>query len=174
MTEPTTTEVVTKHTIGQRSTESILLAQRLEKVQPGELVTYAELSRIIGQNVRADGYQVLRSARNYVAETSRIVFDVVHGEGLKRLRNEEIPASADAALQSIRRKAKRTARRLGRCVDIDALPAETRNDFNLKLSVLGMLSAVSDHKRIEKVKGLLNLDGKLALADTLAAFGKQA
>lgn len=103
--------------IAEKSIASQMIQNRLVALRPGELVEYAELSRLAGMDVQSGpGRARLATARRAVERDERIVVDAVFGKGIKRLANDEIPAIGAKAIKHINRTAARSEARLGNIV----------------------------------------------------------
>lgn len=129
-------------TIAEVSLEAQLLYARLSKTQPGDEITYTELSEVAARNVQTTASAALQTARRRCENIDHIVFGVIRGVGLRHLLNEEIPQTAQSKIDHIRRTARRAAKRLT-CVQYEALSRQAQITHNTSLSLLGVLSEVS-------------------------------
>ena len=131
--------------------ESKMLYERLIKVEPGALITYAELTKVIDADVQGLHRRFLQTARRMAMRENHLVFGTVRNEGLKRLDHDDIPASAKGEVDGIRRKAHRALRTLA-CSDPEKMSAPAKTDYYISAARLGMLhhaSSISVEKRLE-------------------------
>lgn len=129
-------------TIGEASLEAQLLYARLQEAQPGEEITYRELSEIASRNVQTTASTALHTARKRCENIDHIVFSVIRDVGLRRLLNDEIPQNAQQKIDHIRRTAKRAAKQMA-CVNYQALSTKAQLTHNTNMSLLGVLSEIS-------------------------------
>ncbi len=93
-----------KKTIAERSYETDAIYRQIIKLNIDEIVTYKQLSGIIGRDIR-QARNYLATARRIAQRDNGIVCSVVRNVGIKRLRDVAIVESANASIRSIRRKA---------------------------------------------------------------------
>lgn len=105
------------------SADTRLLYQVLARVQPGQTVSYARLSEAVGYAVSGSTTH-LQSALRMATTNDEAVFDNIRGEGYRRLTDEEIISAATRDTDSLRRKARRAARKLATVSDFSAMPPE--------------------------------------------------
>ena len=129
-------------TIPEASLEAQLLYERLCQAQPGDEITYAELSKIATRNVQTTARSALNTARRRCENHDHIVFSTISSVGLRRLTNEEIPKSTQRNIDHIRRTASKAAKRLA-CVNYKELSQRAQITHNTNMSLLGVLSEVS-------------------------------
>lgn len=133
------------------SSDSKALAQELAKAATGDVMTYADLSAIVGRDVQEAARSALNTARHVVQREHRIVFDVVIGVGLRRLESSEIVDLSDKARDRTRSIARRISKKLT-CVEYDELPREKQTKHNAALSMFGLMKELASdgaQKRIE-------------------------
>lgn len=71
------------------------IMNRLSIAKVGDVITYHELSTLIGKNVQKEGYHICICARWSALEKYRILFSPIINVGLKRLSESEIARSGD-------------------------------------------------------------------------------
>ncbi len=161
------------NTIAQTSIDARLLYERIAALNVGDSISYKELSALIDRNVQEDGHGVLRTARRMAEREDRIVFDVVIGEGLRRLNDSEIVDTGDRAVSRIRRGARRAANTISAVSDFNTLPNEKKVKHNTMLSILGTIAAFVRPKTVLRIESAVSGNsGKLSVGDTLKAFGR--
>lgn len=156
------------------SVDTNFLAAKLSKVDVGEIVTYEELSDAIdGRDVRPGqpGYSALVSARRRLERQHGIVFGSVRKVGLKRLSDIGIVDTSDQAIASIRRKARRSAKRLTCVKNYEGMPAEKQVKHNAYMSIFGALAAASRASTVRLIEEEVAIkQDQLSLTKTLEFF----
>lgn len=140
-----------KRTIGEITLETRTLYEHLKNLPVGTLVSYRELSVVAGRDVQSEGASSLYTARRMCQREHQIIFGAVYGEGLKRLDDEQIVASADGDIRRIHRTARRGTRKLA-CADYEALDDAGRASLNAKVAVLGTLAQHSTSASLRKLE----------------------
>jgi len=128
-----------KQIIQTISIESKLLLARLSKAEVGDVIEYAELSKIAGRDVQHAAQGSLRTARNRVLLDDGVVFGTIRMVGIKRLDDDEIVDASIQTVSHVRRSVRRETRRLS-VVDYAALDRSKQTEHNTRLTQLGVLS----------------------------------
>ena len=128
------------------------------------MVSYEELTALVGRDIRNGAYSNLGTARRFVQREHQIVFDVVPNVGLRRMTDEEIVGSADRDLRHMSKTTRKTAHRLT-CVKFAELPREQQVEHNAKLSVLGVMGMMARPASVQTVQKAIASQGD---AETLA------
>jgi hypothetical protein len=127
----------------QASIEARLMADRFSKAQIGEIVTYDELSKIVGQDVRGQHMRSrLHTAIRNTLRDHRAVFGVVATVGYKRLADDELPKLGEASIAKIGRESRRTLKKMG-AADFSKMSRAGLSEWNANASHLGLLSEVT-------------------------------
>lgn len=154
------------------SIDTRTLADALAKVDPGAFVSYSALSAIIGRDVTKAARGVLDAARRTVQRDTRIVFDVVRTEGLRRLVDPEIARSGDVTRGKIHRAASRGIKRVS-CADYDKLADGDKVAHNASLSMLGAVKLFTTRRAVRKLEEATGIaQSKIPIRETLALFRK--
>lgn len=125
-----------------------LMVAALEKVEIGQVVTYAELSKVIGRPVMGDS-PPLQTAKRYLRKESGYVFDIeVFGESIRRLNDEEIVDKSKKLVGKIRRATRRTKAEL-MCVRPGDLRPEKRIEFIASSSFAGAMELAAKPTRFK-------------------------
>lgn len=158
--------------IHELSTDTKTIANLLRKAAVGDVVTYAEMNEAIRRDVTGPARGALEAARRIVLREHRMVFDCIRSSGLKRLADSEIVDLSDKAMDSIRRTAKRTARKLV-CVNYDDMPNDKKTKHNASLSMFGVISELSKNSSTKRLEAEIAKQGdQLPVAKaTIAALG---
>lgn len=151
--------------------DSRILLARLKRTTPGEIITYSELSGLVGRDVQRQHRHILDSARKW-ARKDRVIFGVVTGEGLQRLDDTGKVKAGIGAMARIRRASRRAAQTLTAVEQFDDLPNEMKIEHNMALSVFGIIqqatSSGMQKKIAAKVDGVEG--GMLAMKKSLELF----
>ena len=147
-----------------------LLHQALSKVRPGEEISYAKLSEVVGYKV--DGANTnLQSAIRRCFSNDEIVFDNIRGTGYRRLTDEEIISAATRDTDALRRKSRKAAKKLAVVTTVNEMAPEKRIEHNARLSLFAAITAMTKPKAIEQLKSNVSSFGtELPFAKTLEAF----
>lgn len=155
-------------TIPELSIDAQAIERRLDAVNPGETVTYAELSRLVGRDVQKDRGPLQTAMRRLTANQK--VFSAVRGEGVKRLTDAEILGLSPAALASMSGKARRTAKKLA-AVDYAALDQQQQAAHNAALSVFAVVSHMARPASMKLLEArVAETHEALPIGRTLEAF----
>ena len=172
MSEPQTTPQEEQRARFTTSIETRLLYQRIRKMQVGDVVSYGELSSILGADVRLTGRSALYSARQIAERDDTIVTEAVPNVGIKRLSDSENILSAGAVFTKIRRAANRGVSRLTALQNFDALSDTEKTLHNASVSALAVVKMMAKPKSVERIAGAVNTTntGQLPIARTLELF----
>jgi hypothetical protein len=123
----------------QRSAESERLHSELEPRAIGEILSYEQIWKLIGEDPQSGaGYAIVKGVRDRLVKEQNAVWFVLPGIGLKRAGPQEMLEIIDAGLVSVRRKNQRNGR-VVRAVDYDALGPEEKREFNFLSTIVGTL-----------------------------------
>jgi hypothetical protein len=145
------------------STETRICKDRLKLAEIDEVVTYKELSNLIGRNIQ-EYRNPLNSARHALRRDYGRDFSCVTGLGVKRLSDEEVVLSADFAREILR---------LMRCVDdFDALPIALQKKHNAEVSAMQAMRHFTKESSVRKIQEKIGGDVKryLPTESTMALF----
>lgn len=154
----------------QKSSDTLIIENRLRETTPGEVITYDELKSLVGRGVQAGSpcYGNLRTALKTLEE-EHIVFLVVRGDGLKRATDTETAESADHYRQSVSRTNKRMVKRILAVKDFEALPAETKTKTLALQTSAGLIDLVTSAKGTKKIEKAIE-NAALPIGKTLELF----
>lgn len=160
-------ETTDRHGIFEVSMETTKLVDALKVA--GDFISYDDLTKACGRNVRGDGIGNLQTARRIVMREYQHVWDTVRGEGLKRLKGEAVISAGKHSLSKIHREAKRGAEKLG-CVEYDKLEPESQVSHNATAAMLGALFSLSTNRSVAKLEAKAETaKQRLSLDETLKA-----
>ncbi len=140
------------------------IARRLRLTTIGELVTYAELDKLINRSSRRHG---LFTARRELLNEC-IVFAAVANEGVRRLPDEEIVQTGRSVIRKVNRASKRGMRVLS-TVNYDQLATPMQLLHNASMTVLALTAATSGADSVRKIEAGVK-DSSAALPAARAAL----
>lgn len=156
-----------KKSIPEMSADTRAIVQRLARCKPQDMVTYKELSALVGRNIQNGARYLLSSAIRALLR-DRMVFESVRNEGVKRLADGEIVDTSGTILPRVRRMAKRGIRKLTAVENFNELPNAAKVKHNTAISHLGLLAHLSTEKsaaqievKVEEAKQSLSLSKAL-------------
>lgn len=156
--------------------ESQIVLDRLLKAEQGEIVTYAELSELIGVNAQEEGYRYVAAARRKALNDRSAVFEAVSGLGIKRLHGEEVVDHASSTIVRMRRAAQRGMKKLTSLSEDEYanLPNEHKIKHNTVASMLGALTVFTSKPAALRVEAAVSrAHASLPLQRTLEAFSEK-
>jgi hypothetical protein len=117
----------------------------------GQTVTYSAMDDALGRSAR-DRQWLINKARQQAEERTGNLFEVVRGEGMKRLPSHDVAGVGLANLRKIRRAAKRAIERLG-TVRTNDLGEDEQRKLIAHKSQLGAISLVADGRKSQALVG---------------------
>jgi hypothetical protein len=151
----------------EMSEDSRLLIARLEKALIGDTITLAELSTVIGKDIK-ENRGALYSARRIVLAERGIVFGSERGVGIKRLSDDEILASTASDRKAIRGKATRSMHKLN-SIDYMALPKVKQIAVTAIMAVFNAARVLTTERSVRQISNVANSQS-LNFRATLDAF----
>lgn len=163
-----------KHSIPQMAVDTRLILQRLEQAQPGDLISYKELSGMLGRDVQREARSNLMSAIR-AALSSEMVFGTVRNEGVKRLTDSELAGVGEGTRAHISRTARKAVRKMTLVENFAGLTNEEKIRHNTSLSMLGAVGHITSSRQSKLLESRVSVKlEELPLQKTLEAFmGKQ-
>lgn len=165
-------ETKTTVTIGKASLDTEKIAEALARAEVGETITYDAISAVIGRDVRNSARHNMAAARRKVLREERIVFDVVRGEGLRRLDDAGKVATGGSAIHRIRRAAGRADKVLI-SVEFANLSSEEQIRHNALRTIYNATKAMTRSAGVKRVHvAVSEAADSLPLGRTMALFQK--
>jgi hypothetical protein len=156
--------------IFEKSDDTKILTEHLAGAQIGEVVTYAELSRVVGKSL--SGFRsALASARRQVLKEKGFVFGTEKGVGIRRLSNEEIIAASTSDRHAIRRKARRSLQKLG-TVKYAALDATKQIALTAVAAVFHATAEINRDSSMKLIQAAAGSSQQLPIRETLQALAR--
>ncbi len=164
-----------RRSINEISTDARILINVLEKrmIKEGdEFVSYEDLSKAIGRDVRNGARGILQTARRHIQGDHGVIIRSVRGEGIKK--TSDYAGVMDSTSKGISRKAKRTMKEVVNAVAGKELSNEQQIGVNARLSQLGAIMLFSKPKATKKLESAVtqNANNELPTAETLKLFEK--
>lgn len=157
--------------IHEKSADTKILETVLAEANVGDLITYEQLSKAIGRDVRKFALSSLSSARRGIFNAKRYVFGTEKNVGLRRLNDNEIVDSTEHDRKKLRRAAKRTINKLG-VVDFDNLTPEKKRQHIVASAQMGAVEMFAGKNATKKIEAKVNDSSKvLPIGETLRMFG---
>jgi hypothetical protein len=155
----------------QTSIDVQMIYDRLHKAHTGDIVSYGDLTGLIGRDVQQAARYILLRALDLLRRDHNYVFGTVRRVGVKRLSDGEIVGAAASDVASIRRKARKAAAKLTCVGDYDALTADEHIRHNATVSLFGAIHSMTKRPQVKKLEAAVQTTGRtLPLARTLEAF----
>jgi hypothetical protein len=139
----------------------------LAELSVGATVTYAEIAGRIGRDPTHRPWLLRRAMRDAEEDTGSL-FEIVRGEGVKRLPTSEIANVGTSAIRKVRKAAKRATKRLS-CVRANDLAPEDAARVLAVRSQLGAISLVADGRKTQAVAAKVD-GGVIPAARALELF----
>lgn len=160
-----------KKGIKEINLESKLLFNRLKDANIGDVITYEELSEIIGVDVQGAGRNYLNTARYMCEREKDKTFGTVINYGIKCLNDSEVVETAVYAVGHIKRTSKKYIKKL-KCVnDFGKLSNDDKIRFNAYASTLGVMASITRSANIKKIEAKVQeTQERLPYAKALEAF----
>jgi hypothetical protein len=153
------------------SIETTLLVERIKQMKPGDLMTYRDCTKLIGQDVQGEARHILQSARRICQREYQVVTDAETNIGIRRATDVEVTTGAFQIFSRLRRAARRGIDRVT-SVDFDGLPDAEKIRHNATISALRVMEVMGKPKSVDRISGAVNTEhtGQLPIARTLELF----
>lgn len=153
----------------EMSIDTRVLYDRLKQAVVGEVVTFEQMSDLLGRKVEGACPNLQSALRRLEGEG--IAFANIRAKGYQRMNDVEIVGTAEHAREGLRRAAKKAIKRLTCVQNFDALPNEQKIKHNAALSGFGAIASIMSPGRVKKLEERVAQTGaQLPLAKTLEAF----
>lgn len=153
-----------------KSADTSIIENRMRNTNPGDTVTYKELSVMLGRDAIEHCRSNIATARRSLIKES-IFFDCVTNEGYRRLDADEAVAAAEHYRTRVRKAARRGLEHLAN-VPFDTLTEESKRKHltaSAQLGAIDLFSSSKSSKKIEQAIG--NNNHTMAIGETLKLFG---
>lgn len=158
--------------IAEQRIETQLIFNRLADAQPGDTISYQELTDAGGIDVTGDGRGLLHTARNKAENELHCLFSTVRNVGLRRCLPDENPGELEDANKRVRKAARKLIRRSGRVI-IEDMTQPARLQFAAQVTIANVVAHVTSDKTSKRIAAAVTEAGHaLPLSKTLEHFGK--
>jgi len=135
------------------SLDAQTLLDVLLEMQPGDFVSYQDLSDLIGKDVQVgEGYRALFRARTILEREERQVVTPVPGEGIRCLTDEEKVDSGCGFVGKAGRAGARGVSRVSCVESFEHLPNEKKIEHNYVLSIAGAIQHFARPKTRKQIE----------------------
>lgn len=156
------------------SLDSQMLYDRLAEAKPGETISYAELTDLIGRDVQTEAYGCLATARRKARNHNRKVFGTLAKVGLKCLEDAEIVDSGYRSLTTVKRRARDGLKKLICLQDYNGLADHMKVKHNAVAAILMVANRMTTPKKVAALETVVSEKmQKLTFTQTLEFFGKK-
>lgn len=154
----------------EKSADTLIVENRLRNTTAGDVVTYGELTKLLGRDVRTFCKANVIGAR-HTLEGESIFFDTIAGEGLKRLtESEAVTKTAPSYVNRAKNAANRGMRVLAH-VQYDSLDEATKRKHLSTSAQLGAIKLFVSAKATKAIESKVTETSKqLAIGETLKLF----
>lgn len=161
---------MSKKAIPELSADTRVLFERITNLEPNEVVSYDELSKLIGRDVRGRAVSNLYQARRKALREERIVTESVIGLGIKRMTDSQVVVGFESFMSRSRRAARREATKLT-SVDYPKLSRTDQTKHNAALATLGVIQHIASTSSMNRLETKVqDSSGPLPIGKTLDVF----
>lgn len=153
------------------SIDTRLIFERLDRAEIGDVVTYDELSEIIGRDL-GECYHLTGTARKRLLGNKKY-FEAVPGVGFRRCNDSEKVAAGGNQLTKSRRACRRCVRITTSVDDWDAMTKEDRTRHNIQAATAGCIAGLTSQRRLKAIESRVSNEPEpipqKAVLDAIAA-----
>lgn len=148
-----------KQGLGIISHDVQIIYRRLIDTEDGDIISYTELSELIGQNILKKRY-ILNSARRKAANENHIEFDTITRYGIERLSsNRIIEITGPRTLNRIRTMNEKNRTKILN-TNYQKLSEENKCKKDLYITMTNFIDHTTREETIKKIKDGINSDRK--------------
>ncbi len=155
--------------IQAKSADTSIVENRLRNTQPGDIVTYDELTKLLGRDVRVFGIGNVATARK-VLVTESVFFDTIPNEGYRRLDAEESCQASKHYVRRVKSAARKGMKHLQH-VPFDQLSDDGKKTHLTTSAQLGAVTLFAGANAEKKIGSNVEQGKPLAIGATLKLFG---
>ncbi len=145
------------------------LADLLEKLPVDGEIAYLTLNEAARRDVSRRSRYLLQKAVAQAEANQGCIYECIRSIGIKRLSAEAGPDVGLSCIRSVRRKANRGARRLGR-IQSNSLPDGIRKRTIAYSAMLGAISMLADGNKARTVAAVADPSKPIPPVDILSIF----
>lgn len=147
------------------------IAAMLSELSIGRTLPYTEIAEAVGYDVRGRYHYLLTKAKEESEKAMGCVYESVRSVGVKRLPADESTDIGPAALRTIKRKARRTRKRLER-LNSNAMTEPAQRRSIAYQSMLGAVELVADGNKARALAAVSDRVSTTPPANILDMFKK--
>lgn len=155
--------------IHQKSTDTKIIENVFAECKVGDVVTYDDLSKAIGRDVRKFASGAIQTAKKTMLKDHSMVFGTVRNVGFQRLQDEQIVDTFDNDRLRMQRIAKTSLGKLS-TVKFDALNEDQKKRHVAASAQAGALAMFSQKSTSKKIESSVQSTSTMAIGDTLKLF----
>lgn len=126
------------------------LMDALAGLQPGQHLTYAQLSALVGRDVGAKYRYLLEAACNRLLKDSRQAYGALHRVGIKRLTDVEAIGQCVTVMHRVRRIARKAVAK-ATTVDFAGLTDDDKRRHNAYISQMAAIAYTADSRHLNRL-----------------------
>jgi hypothetical protein len=154
----------------QKSSDAKILESVLGEAVVGKLISYEELSKAIGRDVRKHAMSALGTARRGVFKEKRILFGVQRGIGLVRIDDAGIVKSIEKDRIHLHRTARKSLKKLA-AVEFSNLDESGKRDHVVASAQMGAVAMFANKNSGKKIESKIAAKAEaLPIGETLKLF----
>ena len=158
-----------KRAIRVLSIETKLVAQRIASMKVGDILTWNDLSDLLGIPAQTGhGYRAVQSGRNIAFRDHGIVLGIIIKTGYRRLSDSEIVESSNHISKKVRKISRKGMARLSK-VEYEKLSHEEKSTHNGYLALFSLMTNISSVPSTKKIISNC-VDTPLTLGQTMKLF----
>lgn len=155
----------------EMSGDARILLGRLRTLAVGDVVTYRELSDLIGRDVQGPARGTLDTARKAAEREYGMALGTVMKQGIKRLAASELSSIGDSAFGRIGRTARTAAKRMFRAASTLEVAPPDAAAIAARASGLAAIGLMAKPSSLQKIEQAAQNGKELPTATTLRLFG---
>ena len=162
---------MTQAALYKLSPETRMLRQYLRTVAKNAVVTFAQMSEQCGVDVQKKPSVIASARHGLLGDAVPIVIASVRGVGVIRLDDAGIVESSDHDIDMIRRKARRSVRKITAVADFAAMPPKLQLAHTVRLSIFTAVASMASDAGMKKIEPMVSAGTReLPISETLRAF----
>jgi hypothetical protein len=155
----------------EKSADTKILENVLKEANVGDTITYADLSKAIGRDVRTHAQGALNTARKTMLANG-MVFGTERTVGLTRMNDVQIVESIESDRLRVQRIGKRSITKLGK-VKFESLSNDQKRKHTTMAAQMGAITMFAAKSSTNKIESNVKANSEtLAIGETLSLFTK--
>lgn len=134
------------------SEQTARVVEVFSRTSPGETVTYAVLSALLGEDAQKSGRHHISSAQRIMLREQEKVFLCIPEVGMKHLTPEEVASLGPHAIKRTHRMAVRWRKRMATLKSMEDLDPTKVNAYRAHMVMLNYLENTTTHHKRQEVE----------------------